>query len=34
MRELIVKILWLAVLGILGTVLGWYIPVLLGNWVP
>ena len=31
MRKLIVRILWFIILGVLGTVLGWFVPVLLGS---
>jgi len=34
MKRLIVKILWLIVLSIPATVLGWFVPVLLGSLAP
>jgi len=33
-RKLTAKILYLITLGLVGTILGWFVPVLLGNWVP
>lgn len=34
MRKLITKTLYLTALGLVGTVLGWFVPVLLGSLVP